>query len=202
MRSFRCGCAGVRAPRPAIAPRVRVSIATLDNKRNLIAGCGPVAAQLLADSCRGVLVIWDLFPPWRPKGAKPCRREDRRQIQDSLRQSGVKANQVALICIQEELEAWLLADGRALSAVLSSPAHPARVSDVRRPDQVRNPKKHLGRLFKRHTGTLYTDRYHAIQIVRNLPDLNRLRRVPAFARFESKVTQWSYRQHHRASGSV
>jgi hypothetical protein len=92
-----------------------------------------------------------------------------------------------LVCIREELEAWLIADGRGVSAVLSTPAHPVRIHHGRNPESIRNPKKRLGQLFQQNTGRQYSDRQHAIQIVRELPDLSRLEAIPAFGRFKTKL---------------
>lgn len=102
-------------------PTIEPSSVTLTNKRILIQESGKVAAQLLADGCKRVVIVWDLHPPWRD--TKPCRREDRESILQSLTNAGVNPTNVFLVCIKEELEAWLLADERALITVLSRPAH-------------------------------------------------------------------------------
>lgn len=164
-----------------LVPGISVSAVTLDNKPNLIRECGRAAASLRADRCDPVLIIWDLYPAWRERGIRPCRSEDRTAIHASLTSAGVAAAAVGLVCIQEELEAWLLADGRALSTVLSRPTHAVRITDTKNPDRTSNPKKALDRLFQRRGG--YSDRQHAIQIVRALPDFNRLRRIYSFQRF-------------------
>ena len=96
--------------------------------------------------------------------------------------------QAALVCIEEELEAWLLADGRALSTVLSRPAHPVKVPDVKKPDQIQKPKTRLNRIFQQRSGRPYVDRMHARKIVEALPDLNRIRRSTTFVRFAVKLT--------------
>ncbi|NER50235.1 MAG: hypothetical protein F6J92_26880 [Symploca sp. SIO1A3] len=62
-----------------IAPSV-----TLGNKPNLLSECGIFAAQLLADGCDRIVIIWDLYPAWREKGQRPCRKEDCEMIKDSL----------------------------------------------------------------------------------------------------------------------
>ena len=101
--------------------------------------------------------------------------------------AGVDALQVSLVCIEEELEAWLIADGRALSSVLSRPAHPVQVRDTKKPEKTRKPKTHLIRVFQQN-GHSYVDRIHAKKIVEALPDLTRLRRCETFVRFAVKVT--------------
>jgi hypothetical protein len=84
---------------------IEVSSITLDNKPNLIENCGAAAARLLEDGCKRVLVVWDLFPPWRQRPLRPCRHKDREGIFHSLQAAGVSRDDVHLICIREELEA-------------------------------------------------------------------------------------------------
>ncbi len=190
---FECGPAGAdKAVCELLAqrlkPGIQIASVTLDNKPKLLADCGEAAAQLLKDGCRRVVIVWDLYPPWREAGAKPCRREDRQAITKALKRAGLKGKPVYLVCIEEELEAWLITDGRAISQVLSRPAHPVRISDVKNSDSVQNPKKRIIKTFKQHSGRPYTDRIHAKQIVEAMPDLNRIRRCASFVRFAVKAT--------------
>ncbi|MDP3016721.1 MAG: DUF4276 family protein [Deltaproteobacteria bacterium] len=96
---------------------------------------------------------------------------------------------VFLLCIREELEAWLLADGRALSTVLSTEAHPVRVQSERHPDHVTDPKGRLKRIFRKNRRGRYNDLVHAIKIIQKLPDLENLRRSESYRRFEEKLIQ-------------
>lgn len=190
---FECGPAGAdKAVCELLARRLKPSIqiisVTLDNKPKLLADCGQAAAQLFQDGCERVIIVWDLYPPWRTCGTKPCRREDRQAIARSLKKANVKSKSVYLVCIEEELEAWLIADGRALSAVLSRPAHPVKVKDTLKPERVGTPKTRLKKLFQQHRDQPYTDRLHAEKIVNAMPDLNRIKRCVSFVRFAVKVT--------------
>jgi hypothetical protein len=174
-----------------------ISFATFDGKPKMIEGCGKAAAQLIADGCRKVLIVWDLYPAWRENGEKgkkskkckkpkPCRLKDREDIAASLTAAKVDPGRVPLICIEEELEAWMIADGRALTAVLSTRAHPApRIKDCKSPDDEQNPKTQLRKLFRKHGHGDYSDRVHAPKIVDMMPDLTKLRRSVSFARFEA-----------------
>lgn len=171
-----------------LVPNIQIEPATLDNKPKLIAGCGRVAATFLAQGCEQVLILWDLYPAWRGHGEHPCRHEDREEILEALMREQVDATRVHLICIEEELEAWLLADGQALSQVLSRPTHPVTIKGQKDPERVPNPKKYLNRLFQEHTGRPYSDLVHAEKIVRALPNLNKIRRSSTFLRFARKVT--------------
>ena len=166
----------------------RVSMTTLDNKRKLTAGCGLAAANLIAQGCRKVLIVWDLYPAWREGNEHPCRHEDKKDILASLAAAKVAQKKVSLICVEEELEAWLIADGRALMDLLSTPEHPLRgIKNQKSPDDIRNPKKMLNRLFKQATGKDYSDIQHAKKIANVLPDLKKLRRSPSFCRFAAKL---------------
>src|SRR5690349_9760961 len=131
-----------------LAQDVRIRCVTLDNKPQLIERCGTAAAELLAQGCHGVIILWDLHPAWRIKRQPPCRHTDRESIKASLDAAGVPLDSAHLVCISEELEAWLLADGRALSSVLSTAAHAVRIKSERNPDRVRSPKTKLTRIFQ------------------------------------------------------
>ena len=155
---------------------IEIAHVTLDNKPKLVTECGAAAANLIAEGCERVVIMWDLHPPWRSSRQKPCRREDRETIFSSLSRAGVDVRQVSLVCIEEELEAWLIADGRALSSVLSRPAHSVKVPDIKNSERTRKPKTRLNQIFQQHAGRPYVDRLHARLIVEALPDLTRLRR--------------------------
>jgi len=189
---FECGPDGAdlqvcRELAKRLLPQVRVSAVTMDNKQNLVLDCGRAAVQLLNEGCARVLILWDLYPPWRKKGAKPCRREDWEAIFKFLRGARVDLKRVRLVCIREELEAWLITDGRDLSAVLSTSVRPVRVADHKKSERMRNPKRALERIFHQYGRPKYVDRKDAIRIIRALPDLNRLQRLPTFARFCDKL---------------
>lgn len=172
-----------------LRPGVTISSATHRNKAEMIADCGKDVVQLLKEGCKRILIVWDLFPPWRKAGEKPCRKKDREAILKSLELAGVADAPVFLVCVREELEAWLLADGRAIAKVLSTAAHPVTaISDSQQPDHVPNPKGRLKRLFRIHRRGEFNDLLHAIKIIRTA-DLRRLRRSESFRRFEAKLTQ-------------
>jgi hypothetical protein len=190
-----CGPMGAeKKVHPLLAKRIRpdlaIETATLDNKPKLLAGCG-LAAKNLLRTCDRVLIIWDLYPAWREKKERPCRKADREAAFASLDAAGVDRNDIALVCIHEELEAWLIADERAVEAVLShfTRPHPLpqRIPRNRRPEAVVNPKKLLTRWFKAATGRAYLDRDHAHLIAAAMPDLSRLSRLPTFHRFAAKL---------------
>ena len=81
-----------------------------------------------------------------------------------------------MVAIHKELEAWLLADGTALSAVLSRPAHPVSIKDTKNAETIGNPKKALEKLFETHHGLFqpipqqgsYQPKLMALRIAENL----------------------------------
>ena len=175
-----------------LAPGIEISSVTLDNKPNLVSECGEATASLLGEGCDRVIIVWDLYPAWRERGGRPCRKEDREAIFQSLAQAGVTSSYVYLVCIEAELEAWLLADERAITDLLSRPTHPVRINRIRHTERVSNPKKRLNRIFKEYSGRRYNDMIHAKKIVERLPDFNRIRRCNTFARFALKVADTAF----------
>ena len=172
-------------------PSIKFVPSTLDNKKKLVEDCGAVA-KILLNECEKVIIIWDLYPAWRPKGIKPCRYEDRQSIFQSLQAENVNLNKVFLVCIQEELEAWLLADYRAVTAMLQPLKHPHPVSRISRfsnPDNIRNPKKRLTKIFTQELGPRrrYVDYRHALLIAREIADFSKIRRSDSFKRFALKT---------------
>lgn len=160
-------------------------IITLGNKPNLIAECGEIAQQLIESGHHRVFIIWDLYPAWRNQ--QTCRRTDREAILGSIEKKCKSPERVFLICISEELEAWLLADGRALSSFLSTSTHPVTIRDEKETHMIQNPKKRLNKLMEENGKRKYTDYTHAVRIIQHLPDLNKLRRIPSFMRFCEKL---------------
>lgn len=188
---FECGPEGAdkqvceflaREIRPDIAPLSR----TLDNKPGLLQDCGLVAARLLEEGCERVLIVWDLRPAW--PGKKSCRKVEREAVLAALAKAGIADRPVFLICIEQELESWLLADEQKISAYLSTAAHAYAAPRVSKPDRVPNPKAVMMNHFKAARGWRYEDRTHAIKVLKAAQtNVKRLRRSPTFSRFESKL---------------
>ena len=173
-----------------IRPGMLIKSRTLDDKRQLLRDAGKVAAQLLKDGCNCVLVIWDLRPAWPDKNHRPCRHDERQAVLNALAEAGVPPTApVALVCIEQELESWLLANERAVSALLSTPTHTYPVSKVKRPDTVAQPKAKLIEHFDKARGWRYDDKVDAVRVLQAAAlDLPRMRRrSPTFARFEAKL---------------
>ena len=174
-------------------PRVEMIPRFLDNAERLLNECGDVAASLLRiEKCSRVVVAWDLEPAW---GGEACRHEDKERALKSLTDAKVRLSQVLLLCVERELECWLMSDKRALQTVLGRLKHPHRVGqlpDFRRPDeQIGRPKTELITLFQRELGKgrKYVDHDHALLLARSIPDWSRVRRSNSFRRFAEKAAR-------------
>lgn len=176
-----------------LKPDAILASRTLDNKANLLQESGRVAAQLLADDCDCILVIWDLRPAWPDKKDKPCRKQEREALQQSLGNANLQVGaQVFLICVEQELESWLLADERKFSNYLSTGAHPYTVGKVRKPDRSMQPKAAVINHFKKARNWRYDDKVHAVKVIATGElDWKRLRRSESLKRFESKILDCS-----------
>ena len=171
-----------------LLPGVECVSRTLDNKANLLQDAGRVAAALLADGCERVLIVWDLRPAWPASKHKPCRRIERTALLELLNKVGITDQPVFLVCIEQELESWLLADERKLGEYLSTPAHQYTVPRMRRPDRDKQPKATVINHFKAARGWRYDDKVHAMRVVSHgEPDWSRLRSSKSFVRFEAKL---------------
>lgn len=175
-----------------LRPDLQVVSRTLDNKPRLLCDAGKVAVELLADGCRCVLIVWDLRPAWPDTKNRPCRHKECEALLQSLKNVGIAQNQaVYLVCIEQELESWLLADENNISAYLSTDAHPYKARRESKPDRVSNPKSVMMNHFRQARGQRYNDLTHAIKVIStnspDSPNWNKLRKSDSFARFERKV---------------
>lgn len=173
----------------SIRPDMPFTSRTLDNKKNLLRDAGIVASRLLNDGCRCVLIVWDLRPSWPDKKSKPCRANERQHLLMAIGQAGLPPSApVYLVCIEQELESWLIACDHAINGYLSTPAHPYVAKQVKKPDRQHQPKALMNKHFKAARGWVYEDRVHAIRVLQAADiDRKRLRRSESFARFEAKL---------------
>jgi hypothetical protein len=175
-----------------IDKKVNPDVITLEKKTILKQECGKWAKALLERGCKKVIIMWDLLPDWGEYEGKGCQHDDRGEIFKSLEEVGliVGDKRIFLICIHKMLEAWIIADERALSDFLSTKAHKVPVKKQKDPESIRDPKSTLISLFKKSGSRFnhYNDTVHAIKIIQRVPDLNRLRNCDSFRRFEEKLT--------------
>ncbi len=170
-----------------ICPAARLLIRPLGAKPNLIDLCGDVAQALFNSGCDRVLIVWDIQPRWgRPDGEA----QDMADIRAVLDRSDLGNHPcLYLVAIKAELEAWLLADGAALSARLSRPAHSVSIGDSKKAEHNTNPKKRLEKIFEEH-GHTYNPKTDALTIVRNVPaNFGILGKLDSFKKFGRSLTQ-------------
>ena len=178
-----------------IQPGAVVKTFPQGNKPELIEKAGAVAANLFATGYTRVLILWDVMPRWgRPDGEQ----QDVEDLQPSLAAAGVAAHPcLFLIAIHKELEAWLLADGSALSAILSTPAHPVSIPNTKNADTVGNPKKRIEKLFAQHNVPFgpqpvqgsYVPKLAALRIAEKIPNkFGQLGKIGSFRKFGHALT--------------
>lgn len=179
---------------PYLAAQIRddleiVPPKTMVNKALLVKNCGAITSILLSEGCDLVLVIWDLRPPWKVDGGQPCLHEDRTMINQSLTETGVDISKVGLVCNIAMLEAWLLADKRAIVLTIEgiTGKRPNNVPSIRNPDRIPDPKNRLIKIFGDCSAGMYVDNVHAEKIVKNLSHLDKIRRLHSFELFEDYV---------------
>lgn len=178
-----------------LRPRLQMEPVGLSNKRNLRIGCGKAARRLLDEGCQRIVILWDLQPAcWEDNEEKASIYTDIRKIRRSLRQHQVSLERIVLICQLQMLEAWLLADRRALRTVLERiqgrglRRHLNRFHDV---ETIPDPKETLEHLFEEHLGkgNYYRDHIHAHKIATALPDTQFLAHSWTFRRFVTKAAR-------------
>lgn len=175
-----------------VEPRDRRDLAP---KPILLRQAPAVAAALLEAGCAHVVILWDSAAfgnqksPPEQQVAQLWSECDR--LDADRRARGQRPVNRAAICpvpVIQELESWLIADERALSAYLGTPAHPRDLDRVKRPELLPNPKKALSRTFQQHGKPLgYTDYLDAPRIAAQVTDLARLRRLPSFQSLMANV---------------
>ena len=169
-----------------IIPNIVVVPDMLGNKRKLRDECGESAKALFADGCEKVLIIWDLYPSFK-RNEDPCRHRDKELILESLGKEGVDLSRVELVCVEAELESWLVADFRAVRDVLRRRNPKAKIGKLKRALQSKDPKKVLDAQFRKWAKAPYEPHNHAEEIVKAMPNLRRLNHVESFRRFKTKL---------------
>ena len=189
MRPARGRQVGVRVFGGAYLPRRQVIQSYAGQQRKSASGRWQ---SCFATACR-----WLCSRPHRMGLAAGVARQERQALPccreatdfESTRASGSAADQpVYPVCVEQELESWLLASEHAISAYLSSKPHPYVAKQVKKPDRQAQPKAVMNNHFNTARGQRYEDRVHAVGVLKAAPvDLRRLRRSVSFARFESKL---------------
>lgn len=170
-----------------IEPAAEFAYATLSVKTTLLQESGKEVKRLRNAGCEKIFIVWDLFPAWRADKGKPCRHEDKEAIKASLAAEGLTENDVIFLCLEEELEAWLIADGRVLTEYFSKPHRKVDIDNVTKPDKTKDPKGKLMGHFKAHKNIQYEGTIHAEKIIKRIQNFQKLKKSETFSRFHFKL---------------
>lgn len=176
-----------------IAPQASIQAFPQGNKKDLFTNAGKVVKSLFTQGYGKVLIVWDILPRWeRPDGEQ----QDLQDLEPSLLAEGVSQKPCLFkIAIHKELEAWLLADGSALSAALQPKK---KISNTNRADTVGNPKKRLGKIIAQNNAFMgphasqgnYQPKLMALRIAENIPrNFGALDKIDAFKKFGLSLTK-------------
>lgn len=163
----------------------------MSNKDKLIQDCGREVKRLIEkEKCDRVFIVWDLAPAWPDMKQKRCRRRDKDGIERSLRAAYgddvLPEDKIVLLCIEQMLESWVIADAQAVMDYVKRPTHPApRFKEVRRPDEDRDPKARLIGYFAQ-AKRQYNEHVNAVPIIKRA-SLSKLQRSESFKRLEEKL---------------
>lgn len=164
-------------------PNAHIETYPQTNKRLLMEQASLVCTEALSvDNCDFVFIIWDLSPAHPDIKARLCMKLEKDQLLHELHTKGVDSTKVKLVCVEYELESFLIADGRGLTQLVqSTTTHPIRAfPDCKTKAMQKGPKNTIWKYYPR-----YNDFTDAIKILRNFNgDYGRMRRKnPCFNRF-------------------
>ena len=142
------------------------------------------------DKCDLVLIVWDLKPLWSEVAAKNCEDEAAEMRQQLEAVSSATRKKIRLLCLTYELETWLIAEDRAVSAYLSTSAHKVKFKAPKDPASKTDAKAFLNTTITKVRGqrNRYVDYKEAIRLVKLWPDTSRVGAIDSFQRFSKLVT--------------
>ncbi|MDR1270468.1 MAG: hypothetical protein LBK82_13180 [Planctomycetaceae bacterium] len=161
-----------------LCPQLKIIVEGHRNKKLMIDNCGKTA-KLLLKNCDAVAIIWDLMPPWEEKRRrKPCRNRDVDMILKNLENANIDRlaikSKIKLICIEPELEAWIITERKALESYQQEkhPTHPKRFCP---PKNISRTSKYCKPIIEKYLGN-YNDIYDAIKIVQHFDNFDKVAR--------------------------
>lgn len=159
------------------------------SKRQILEKAADHVTSLRNLGCARVILIWDNCPPWSLKTAELDQEQFLWAVWTwrRIKNANLPTAGIDLICTRQELEAWILTDGAAITRVLKSIRDKAgmKVKDAGFPERVHKPKVVLQSHWYEHFQRApYGTEYAAL--VREC-NLAKVRGAPSFQRFEDKV---------------
>lgn len=174
-----------------LRPGTSVQAVALGSKAAVFTKGVEAAVKLVeTDKCDLVLIVWDLKPLWSEVAAKDCADEAAEMRKQLEAVSSPTRKKIRLLCLSYELETWLIAEDRAVSAFLSTPAHKVKFKAPKNPTSKTDAKAFLNTTITKVRGprNRYVDYKEAIRIVKLWPDTSRVGAVDSFQRFSKLVT--------------
>jgi hypothetical protein len=175
---------------PAFNLETNFHYGALKTKKELEKDCGKEVKRLKGLGCQKIFVVWDLIPVWKEDGT-PCRHDDKEAIKKSLAAHQLTANDIVFLCVERELESWLIADKRALEAFfIKKPNWENIIKKVSKPDSHHAPKGLMDKYFQRYRGVRkFEPMTHTELLLKHYTDIRNLRRSESLKRFYKKLTQ-------------
>lgn len=154
---------------------------TMTNKKRLVEDGPEVTQVLLETGCDVVFIIWDKMPKWG--GTGKC-ADGEGELTKALTALGVDLQKVVLCCIDEELESWIVADGRGITTYFQGKTTHKLPKFLNSGPS--NPKVRIKKYWDS-----YLDFEHNWPIVQAMPDFNRAaKNNKSFGAFCSAVMNW------------
>ncbi|MDR2641629.1 MAG: DUF4276 family protein [Planctomycetaceae bacterium] len=178
-----------------LCPQLEIIVEGHRNKKLMIDNCGKTA-KLLLKKCDVVAIIWDLMPPWEKKRRgkrrkEPCRHNDIVKIQTNLENAKVNLSKVKLICIEPELEGWIIVDGSALTKYkkeIVSPHPVKKFNNVKQLNNSDDSKKRISKYLKQK----YNKIVEAIKIVKHFDNFDKIaKKHTSFCRLKKFIEELS-----------
>ncbi len=199
----------VRSLMQCFCPRDQFIVLPQGNKGLLLKNAASDATRLFDQGCDRVFIMWDWHPAevaWRQQ-ARTKRYRDGDCVIDSVSiWKSLKATQhgsvcrenIVLLCIPQELEAWCLADEAALRSVLEDKVRGGvrvRTRRTRRPESEPYPEDVLDALFRSHNVEFqkFTDT-PAIFRAASTTRFTRLGCCPSFVRLIEQLANKSFEE--------
>lgn len=163
---------------------------TLKDKKTLLQEAPLVAKTLLETGCQKVFVIWDKKPRWKDDAGN-C-NTDKSTIEEGLANLQVSLNDIYLVCIDEMLESWMIADGDGVTNWINSKTtHKIKAFGDHKKSEQSAPKERIKAYLKDNFGKWqYNDYDDNFDIVKQLSNFTKaIKYNPSFGGFVEALNE-------------